>query len=113
MNVSKYADNLKIYIGAKLYGGIVDYSIKRELSGENTALPNQKQYLITVKRVCREKTYENVDPFDQYTVDFVIERLGKKASFYNCNVNWVLEELGDNNEILQTVNLTATTRNSE
>lgn len=113
MNISNYADDLKINIGGKLYGGIVYYSIRREPNGDGTSTPNMQRYIITVKRICRAKKYETVDNFDQYTVDFTVERLGKKATFSNCTVNSVTEELYDENKILQTVNLTATSRTAE
>lgn len=112
MNLSKHAENLKIEIGAKPYGGIVYYSIKREVDEKSENIPKPKHYLITVKRVCRDIKYENVDPFDTYNVIFTVNRLGRKATFDNCVVDSVVEELGTDGEIYQTVNLTAPVRHT-
>ncbi len=107
MDFSKHEDKFAVKVNGIAVGHITNYSVTKHIYTDTTIPP----YVVTIRRrVAPSPDREMLDFYS--TVEFKVEifRAGIKTTFLKCQTLEVLEEIGEDRLIYQTVTFHSFTR---
>ncbi len=109
MDFSKHTDKFAIFVNAIPLGQVTNYWIERTEVKETEDVPCP--YTIKIRRrIATNPNREMIDFYDYSKFNITFVRAGVKITFAYCTVSAILEEIGEDRLIYETLTFSSPVR---